>query len=129
MLICLHVAAENLAARRAYEAAGMAAVGSCRLLLPGHHRAIDAILRCRTPEAGDIQWYCAGCDLSLRHPCSCGHRSCPHCQNHESQQWLERQLEKQVPAQYFLLTFTLPAEFRALAEVLSDALGNAQPDP
>jgi hypothetical protein len=28
---------------------------------------------------------------------------------------LERQLAKQVPAEYFLLTFTLPAEFRALA--------------
>jgi hypothetical protein len=46
---------------------------------------------------------------------SCGHRHCPHCQHHESQQWLERQLKKQLPAQYFLLTFTLPAEFRALA--------------
>jgi hypothetical protein len=28
---------------------------------------------------------------------------------------LERQLKKQVPAEYFLLTFTLPAEFRQLA--------------
>ena len=27
---------------------------------------------------------------------SCGHRHCPHCQHHESQQWLERQLKKQV---------------------------------
>jgi hypothetical protein len=48
-------------------------------------------------------------------PHSCGHRHCPHCQHHESQQWLERQLQKQVPAEYFLLTFTLPAEFRGLA--------------
>lgn len=42
-------------------------------------------------------------------------RGAPHCQHHDSQQWLERQLARQVPAQYFLLTFTLPAEFRALA--------------
>ena len=48
-------------------------------------------------------------------PHSCGHRSCPHCQHHESQQCLERQLKKQVPAEYFLLTFTLPKEFRELA--------------
>jgi len=34
---------------------------------------------------------------------------------HESLQWLERQLKKLVPAEYYLLTFTLPAEFRALA--------------
>jgi hypothetical protein len=47
-------------------------------------------------------------------PHSCGHRNCPHCQQHESQQWLERQLQMQVPAEYFLLTFTLPAELRAL---------------
>lgn len=47
-------------------------------------------------------------------PHSCGHRNCPHCQAHEGQQWLERQLRKQVPAEYFLLTFTLPTELRAL---------------
>jgi len=43
---------------------------------------------------------------------SCGHRSCPHCQSHESQQWIENQLNKLVPARYYLLTFTLPYEFR-----------------
>jgi hypothetical protein len=48
-------------------------------------------------------------------PHSCGHRNCPHCQHHESQQWLERQLKKQLPAEYFLVTFTLPAELRPLA--------------
>ena len=37
------------------------------------------------------------------------------CQHHESQQWLKRQLKKQVPGEYFLLTFTLPAQFRPLA--------------
>jgi hypothetical protein len=48
-------------------------------------------------------------------PHSCGHRHCPHCQHHESQQWLERQMRRLVPAEYFLITFTLPAEFRPLA--------------
>ena len=55
-------------------------------------------------------------------PHSCGHRHCPHCQHHESQQWLERQLKKQVPAEYFLLTFTLPAEFRGLAFARQDVI-------
>jgi len=36
----------------------------------------------------------------------------PH---HESQQWLERQLKRQVPATYFLVTFTLPKALRPLA--------------
>jgi hypothetical protein len=34
---------------------------------------------------------------------------------YQSKQWLERQLKKQVPAEYFLITFTLPREFRVLA--------------
>ena len=58
---------------------------------------------------------CSACDEKRLVPHSCGHRSCPHCQHHESQQWLERQLKRQVPATYFLLTFTLPAELRELA--------------
>ena len=58
---------------------------------------------------------CTACDSQILVPHSCGHRHCPHCQHHESQQWLERQLKKQVPAEYFLLTFTLPAELRPLA--------------
>jgi hypothetical protein len=34
---------------------------------------------------------------------------------YQSQQWLERQLKKQAPAEYFMLTFTLPKEFKPLA--------------
>jgi hypothetical protein len=58
---------------------------------------------------------CPDCDEQEFVPHSCGHRNCPHCQHHESQQWLQRQLHKQVPAEYFLLTFTLPKELRPLA--------------
>ena len=80
-----------------------------------HHRALAAMKRCRT-EAAPMMWVeCTECDHHKLVPHSCGHRLCPHCQHHESQQWLERQMRKQVPAEYFLLTFTLPAEFRPLA--------------
>jgi hypothetical protein len=58
---------------------------------------------------------CDGCDKQVFIPHSCGHRNCPHCQSHESQQWLERQLNKQLPAEYFMLTFTLPEGLRQLA--------------
>jgi hypothetical protein len=27
-------------------------------LLPGHRRAIDAMLRCRTPQSGQVRWAC-----------------------------------------------------------------------
>ena len=71
--------------------------------------------QCRTALSPRMQVQCADCDEQRFVPHSCGHRLCPHCQHHESQQWLEHQLDKQVPGEYFLLTFTLPAEFRALA--------------
>ncbi len=48
-------------------------------------------------------------------PHSCGHRNCPHCQNHETWQWIENQLNKLLPAQYYLITFTLPRQLRDLA--------------
>jgi len=48
-------------------------------------------------------------------PHSCGHRSCPHCQHFESQRWLQRQTQRLVAGNYFLVTFTLPAELRPLA--------------
>lgn len=80
-----------------------------------HLRALAAIKRCRTQASMQMQVQCSGCAHQARVPHSCGHRHCPHCQHHESQQWLERQIQKQVPAEYFLLTFTLPAEFRGMA--------------
>lgn len=78
-------------------------------------RALVALKQCRNHASLKMQVQCTKCEHQLLVPHSCGHRHCPHCQHHESQQWLERQLNKQVPAEYFLLTFTLPAEFRALA--------------
>ncbi len=78
-------------------------------------RALVALKQCRNHASLKMQVQCTKCEHQLLVPHSCGHRHCPHCQHHESQQWLERQLKKQVPAEYFLLTFTLPAEFRALA--------------
>lgn len=95
-------------------------------LRPEHTRALAAMKQCRTQASPMMQVQCTACEHQMLVPHSCGHRHCPHCQHHESQQWLERQLKKQLPAEYFLLTFTLPAEFRALAfahqRVVYDAL-------
>ena len=89
-------------------------------------RALSAIRHCRSPASPMMQLQCEGCDHQKLVPHSCGHRLCPHCQHHESQQWLERQMQRLVPADYFLLTFTLPAELRGLAaahaEVVFDVL-------
>jgi hypothetical protein len=84
-------------------------------ILPSHRKALGAMKVCRTQRSPRMLAGCSDCDHQSFVPHSCGHRNCPHCQAHESQQWLERQLQKQVPAEYFLVTFTLPAELRPLA--------------
>jgi hypothetical protein len=84
-------------------------------LLSGQLRAIEAISRCRTPEAGQLLVQCTDCGHALWQPRSCGHRSCPQCQNHETSLWLDRQQTKLLPVEYFMATFTLPYELRFLA--------------
>jgi hypothetical protein len=84
-------------------------------LLPGHLRAIEAIRCCRTPEAGRLLVQCTVCGHAIERPRSCGHRSCPQCQNHETSLWLDRQNNKLLPVEYFMATFTLPYELRFLA--------------
>jgi hypothetical protein len=84
-------------------------------LLPSHLCAIDAIRRCRTPQAGELFVQCSDCGHTQWRPRSCGHRSCPRCQNHEASVWLDRQQAKLLPVEYFMATFTLPYELRFLA--------------
>jgi hypothetical protein len=51
-------------------------------LLPGHLKAMNAIRSCRTPDSGELYVHCPNCNHGQWHPLSCGHRSCPQCQNH-----------------------------------------------
>jgi hypothetical protein len=96
-----------------YHDAFQAKYGS-RLSL-AHLRAIEAIRCCRTPEAGQLLVQCTDCGHAIERPRSCGHRSCPQCQNHETSLWLDRQQAKLLPVDYFMATFTLPYELRFLA--------------
>lgn len=81
-------------------------------ILPSHKKALRAIENCPYMLARCTDDHCG----KLRYiPHSCDHRSCPHCQNHEGWQWIENQLSKQLPAEYYLLTFTLPEQLRKLA--------------
>ena len=78
-------------------------------------RAWRAIVTCRTPALGGTLQQCDHCGREQRLFRSCGNRHCPQCQAFESQRWIDQQLQRLVPGEYFMLTFTLPAEFRALA--------------
>ena len=83
-------------------------------LLPSHIKALSVIKICRSTHSPKMLMQCDDCSRQTLVPHSCGHRHCPHCQNHETQSWIQRQLQKQLPANYFMLTFTLPAQFRSL---------------
>lgn len=84
-------------------------------VLPSHRHALAAMKLCRSHVAPSMLAQCSNCDEQRFVPHSCGHRNCPHCQHFESQRWIERQTQRLVPGNYFLITFTLPAELRALA--------------
>ena len=84
-------------------------------LRPHHHQALRAITGCRSGPMGELHLACSGCEHQEWQPRSCGHRSCPQCQYHTTQQWLDRQRAKLLPVDYFMVSFTLPAELRSVA--------------
>jgi hypothetical protein len=92
--------------RRAFEAR----------ILPSHRRALEDICACRTPELGGSLFACdAGCghlDFAYH---SCRNRHCPKCHRDDTRRWLEGLRGRLLPCPYYLATFTLPAELRALA--------------
>jgi hypothetical protein len=96
-----------------FEAAYLAQYAHC--VMPSQRQALHAMKRCRTTLAQHMLAQCGECGQQRLVPHSCGHRNCPHCQHHESQAWIERQTQRLVPGNYFLITFTLPAELRTLA--------------
>ena len=84
-------------------------------MLPSHHRAMQDIELCRTAALGGQLYYCPQCDEQRFSYHSCKNRHCPKCQNEQANEWLKQQKDLLLPTHHFLLTFTLPAELRALA--------------
>ena len=60
-------------------------------LLPSQGKALAAMKTCKNRYSPLMQAHCEPCDNDQYFPHSCGNRHCPHCQHHESQQWLENQ--------------------------------------
>jgi hypothetical protein len=84
--------------------------------MPGEHKKVlDAITACRTGELGTVLYACRSCGKIHAIGRSCGNRHCPTCQHEKTEAWLEKQIDRLLPCPYFLVTFTLPAELRALA--------------
>ena len=82
--------------------------------IPSAHRAaVAAILSCRTAQRGGQLFRC---DCGALHYAyhSCGHRACHQCGQGAAKEWAQRQEHKLLPVPYFLVTFTVPAELRAV---------------
>lgn len=73
-----------------------------------HKKVIAAIIKCRTEACGVAVYHCEHCDQRHIVHRGCGNRHCPGCQNHKNRQWLQMQLERQLPGHHFMLTFTVP---------------------
>jgi len=81
--------------------------------MPAHHKkVVQAIIDCRTGELGTTVYRCEGCGETHQIDRSCGNRHCPQCQLHKCRLWLQTQLERLLPTEYFLITFTVPQQIR-----------------
>lgn len=75
-------------------------------------KALNALSQCRMPAAGTIMFRCKQCAKLHQVPKSCGNRHCPTCQGAKAKDWLQEQQARLLPCEYFMMTFTVPAEFR-----------------
>jgi hypothetical protein len=57
--------------------------------LPGYYQALHAFRRCLHQHSRVMVLECGDCHNQAHLPHSCGHRMCPRCQHHKSQQFLE----------------------------------------
>jgi Putative transposase/Transposase zinc-binding domain len=93
-------------------------------MLPSHLKAREDIERCRTAALGGQLYSCEHCGESHYSYHSCKTRHCPKCQNDQAEAWLENQKRLLLPVTHFMVTFTLPAELRALTRSHQKTLYN-----
>lgn len=79
-----------------------------------HYRAVRRVLTCRTHALGGRLYECGGCKSKQYAYHSCNHRSCPQCGALDQQIWTAKQEARLLPVPYFMVTFTIPEELRAL---------------
>jgi len=84
-------------------------------MLPSHLRAMQDIEQCRTALLGGQLYFCDNCKEQRYSYHSCKNRHCPKCGNEQANAWLDQQQQLLLPVSYFLVTFTLPQELRAVA--------------
>jgi len=105
---------------RRYEPAYRARFGHS--LSASQLQVLQAIEACRTEALGGHVYTCPSCQFIRYSYHSCRNRHCPTCQHQATQAWLAEQQALLLPVPYFLVTFTLPSELRAIARQQPEAL-------
>ena len=78
------------------------------------HKAMSAILKCRTAELGAHMDTCEGCgcvDISYN---SCRNRHCPKCQTLAKERWIDNQKHDLLNVGCFHVVFTVPDVLRSV---------------
>jgi Putative transposase/Transposase zinc-binding domain len=80
----------------------------------GQLKVMSAIERCRTAALGGHVARCENdvCGHTVIAYNSCRNRHCPRCQGAASRKWLSEREAELLPASYFHVVYTLPAELR-----------------
>ncbi len=71
-------------------------------------RAVESICQCRTNSLGTQIYKCDSCGEEHEISMSCGNRHCPKCQHEKRKDWLDKQVDRMLPIDYFHVVFTLP---------------------
>ena len=86
-------------------------------LVTAHHRAVRAVLCCRTRAMGGRVFRCEPCQRHHFAYYSCNNRSCPQCGALDQKRWSIKQEARLLPGiDYYLVTFTVPEPFRAFCK-------------
>ena len=78
-------------------------------------RVMAAVEACRTAVLGGHAEHCADCGLVRQAYNSCRNRHCPKCQGLARAQWLAERQAELLPAPYFHVVFTVPAQVAEIA--------------
>jgi hypothetical protein len=81
----------------------------------GQLKVLSAIEACRTAELGGHVARCDDCQRLAVSYNSCRNRHCPKCQGSAAKVWLAERQADLLPAPYFHVVFTLPAQIAVLA--------------
>jgi hypothetical protein len=81
----------------------------------GQLKVMSAIEACRTAELGGHVARCDDCQRLAVSYNSCRNRHCPKCQGSAAKLWLAERQADLLPASYFHVVFTLPAQIAAIA--------------